>query len=301
MDEFIRLGYKPILDKYGNIYVTKPATKGYEKLPVVCIQGHSDMVGDKDPNSKHDFLKDPIQPVVGKDGWIRANKTTLGADNGIGVAMILAIFADRSLNHGKLEALITADEEKGFVGITKFDLPKLKAKYLINADHEDDEQICIGCPGCLYLSASIGYKKESKKRPDTTNLRIRLHKGVGGHSGQAIHEKRINAIKHIFYILSFISNEHDIRLIDIEPSGVADNVIPYECVCNINVLKKDVKKITDIVHLEFKLLKEEYHLEKEIDLSVEKSKTKKPCMTQEDTSKIIGLFAANPNGIVTFN
>lgn len=300
VNQFLQLGYEPILDKHGNIYVKKPAAKGYEKLPTVCIQGHSDMVGAKDEASLHDFIKDPIKPIIDK-GWIRANNTSLGADNGIGVAMILAIFSDKTLKHGPIEALITANEEKGFKGILNFDLSKLKAKYLINADNENDEEICIGCPGYVYLSSKIGFKTEPKYRKDTVNLKISLSGGVGGHSGQTIAEKRINAIKEIFYVLSFITLEHDIRLIDIERSGVADNVVPFQCVANINVLKKDVKDITNIVNHEYKMLKEEFDLEKDIKLSVTTSKTKKKTMTEDDTRKIIGLFSVAPNNVVTFN
>lgn len=300
INQFTKLGYEPILDKHGNIYVKKPAYKGYEKTPTVCIQGHSDMVGDKHVDSPHDFLKDPIQPIV-ENGWVHANNTTLGADNGIGVAMILAIFADKTLKHGPLEALITANEEKGFKGILNFDLSKLKAKYLINADNEDDEQICIGCPGYAYISTKLPFERESKKQSGTTNLRVELSGGLGGHSGQTIHEKRINAIKEIFYMLSFVLLKHDIKLIDVEKSGVADNVVPYSCATNINVLKKDVKSISEIIHNEFRLLKEEYDLEKSIQLKITTSKTAMRPMTDDDTKKIIGLFSIAPNNVVTFN
>jgi dipeptidase D len=215
--------------------------------------------------------------------------------------MILAIFADKTLKHGPIEALITANEEKGFKGILNFDLSKLKAKYLINADNENDEEICIGCPGYIYLNGRIGFKTDSSYRPNTTNLRITVSGGVGGHSGQTIAEKRINAIKEIFYVLSFILLEHDIRLINIERSGVADNVVPYECSANINVLKKDVPAIRKIVDYEFNMLKQEYDLEKDIKLEVTTTQIKDKAMTEADTHKIIGLFSIAPNNVVTFN
>jgi dipeptidase D len=215
--------------------------------------------------------------------------------------MILAIFSDKTLKHGPLEALITSNEEKGFKGILNFDLSKLKAKYLINADNENDEEICIGCPGYIYLSSKIGFKTDARYRDNTTNLKITVSGGIGGHSGQTIAEKRINAIKEVFYILSFIALEHDIRLIDIERSGVADNVVPFKCSANINVYKKDVKAIHDIVNHEFKMLKEEFDLEKDIKLTVKPTQTKKKAMTEDDTRKIIGLFSVAPNNVVTFN
>jgi dipeptidase D len=172
-----------------------------------------------------------------------ADKTTLGADNGIAVAMILAIFADKTLKHGPIEALITANEETGMDGIKEFNVKQLKSKYMINLDNENDEEICIGCPGNIDITAELPYKRDARTRPNTTDLRIFLSGGLGGHSGQAIGEKRINAIKTIFDLLNFLNNDHDIQLINIEKSGVVKNVIPFECACNINVYKKDVAKI----------------------------------------------------------
>jgi dipeptidase D len=244
--ELERLGYSPYVDKANNIFVTKPAYAGYEKLPTVLLQGHSDMVGSKDPLSKHDFLKHPIQTMIDK-GWIYANKTTLGADNGIAVAIIMAIFADRSLKHGPLEALITADEEIGMVGIQAFDMNKIHAKYMINLDNEDDKEVCIGCPGNIDIEAELFFKRETKKKPDTSNLRIEVIDGIGGHSGQTIGQKRINAIKEIFNVLTFIHNEYPILLISVDKSGVAKNNIPYECAADINVNNKDITKIKEIV------------------------------------------------------
>jgi dipeptidase D len=258
------------------------------------------MVGTKDPSSKHDFLKDPIQTRV-ENGWVYANKTTLGADNGIAVAMIMAVFADRSLKHGPLEALITADEETGMEGIQKFDIRKIKAKYLINMDNENDEEICIGCPGNVNIEAELFFKRETRKIPNTTNLKITVTGGVGGHSGQTIAQKRINAIKKIFNTLNFIVDVTDIRLIDIEKAGVARNVIPFECTANINVYKKDVAKVKKIVAHSLRMTHLEYDLEKDMDITCSSSDTKLLPMRKNDSNLVIGVYAGVPNGISTIN
>jgi dipeptidase D len=234
------------VDKAQNILVRKPATKGYEKLPTVMLQGHSDMVGAKDPSSPHDFKKDPIKIKI-VDGWIKADNTTLGADNGIAVAMILAIFADKNLKHGPIEALITANEETGMDGIKEFNVKQLQSKYMINLDNENDEEICIGCPGNIDVTAELPFKRDSQIKPNTTNLRIFLSGGVGGHSGQTIGEKRINAIKKIFDLLNFLNAKYGVQLINIEKSGVVKNVIPFECGCNINVNKKQIPDIKKLI------------------------------------------------------
>jgi dipeptidase D len=140
------LGYKPILDKAYNVLVKMPASKGYEKKPSIALQAHSDMVGAKGENSKHDFTKDPIK-MIQKGDLVYANDTTLGADDGIGMAMILAIFTDKDLKHGPIEAVITANEETGMDGIMGLDPSKIKSKLFINLDSEIDDLIVIGCPG----------------------------------------------------------------------------------------------------------------------------------------------------------
>jgi dipeptidase D len=298
--EFERLGYTPYVDNANNIFVTKPAHPNCKNLPTVLLQGHSDMVGAKDPSSKHNFLKDPIETVV-KDGWVYANKTTLGADNGIAVAMIMAIFADRTLKHGQLEALITGDEEIGMVGIQKFDMNKIKSKYMINLDNEDDVEICIGCPGNIDIESELFFKRISKKAPNTTNLRIEVKDAIGGHSGQTIGQKRINAIKEIFNVLTFIHESFPISLINVDKSGVAKNNIPFECAVEINVNTKDVKQIMQIVKHENDMIRQEYHLEKDIKITCKLSKTKLMPMRFKDSDLIIGTFAGVPNGIQTFN
>ncbi|MDR2369310.1 MAG: beta-Ala-His dipeptidase [Mycoplasmataceae bacterium] len=299
-EELERLGYSPYVDKANNIFVRKPAYKGYEKAPVVLLQGHTDMVGSKDPTSQHDFFRDPIKTLI-TDGWVHAKKTTLGADNGIAIAIIMAIFADRSLKHGPLEALLTSDEEIGMVGIQAFDIKKIQAKYMINLDNENDQEICIGCPGNIDVETELFFKRETKSKPHTTNLRIEVKGGIGGHSGQTIGQKRVNAIKEIFNILNFIRAECPISLIKIDRSGVAKNNIPYECAAQINVNEADVPKIKKIIDHEFEMIRQEYSLEKDIQIICNPSPIKVLPMSAKDSDLIIGVYAGVPNGVHSFN
>jgi dipeptidase D len=239
------LGYKPTLDKSFNVIVHKHASKGYERTSTIGLQAHSDMVGSKGKNSQHNFDTDPIK-MVQKGDLIYANDTTLGADNGIGVAMILAIFADKSLKHGPLEGIITANEETGMFGISGLDYKQLKCKLLINLDTENDREVVVGCPGSIDVETSLSFKRETKPK-NSTNLRIELINARGGHSGQVINQKRINAIRYTFFLLTFIMNKYDIRLVQFESAGIARNVIPSDCVVHINVKTTDVIKIKELV------------------------------------------------------
>ncbi|GHU46948.1 hypothetical protein FACS1894218_0350 [Bacilli bacterium] len=225
----------------------------------------------------------------------------MGADDGIGVAMILAIFANNALKHGPLEALLTSDEEAGLEGAMKFDVSQLKAQYLINIDGEDDKEICIGCPGSTELQSRIPYKRDSSVPKETSNLRICLNGLVGGHSGMTIAQKRINAIKEIFMLLSVINQTYDIRLVDIHKSGTGPNVIPSECIIDICVPNKDFLSIKKVIVTEGDALKVEFDLEKQLKLVCRPFKSTKTPLTKADSHKIIGCYAAFPNGVFTYN
>jgi dipeptidase D len=213
----------------------------------------------------------------------------------------MAIFADRSLKHGPLEALLTSDEEIGMVGIQAFDIKKIQAKYMINLDNENDQEICIGCPGNIDVETELFFKRETKSKPHTTNLRIEVKGGIGGHSGQTIGQKRVNAIKEIFNILNFIRAECPISLIKIDRSGVAKNNIPYECAAQINVNEADVPKIKKIIDHEFEMIRQEYSLEKDIQIICNPSPIKVLPMSAKDSDLIIGVYAGVPNGVHSFN
>ena len=305
MDCFTKLGYTPIIDEDGNIYVKKEAYQGYADRPSILLQGHSDMVGAKTENSTHDFSKDPIQPII-KDNFIVANNTSLGADNGIGVAMILTIFADKTLKHGPIEALLTSNEEIGFAGIMKFDVSKIQSKYMINLDWELESTIVIGCAGSHTIEGRIPIVRRTPlfwliRKWRTHNLKISISNGLGGHSGLDIGVKRINAIKQMFYMLDTINLKYKISLIEIEKSGVARNVIPQECTVHINVKKKDVDTIKKIIDDEYRGAKNEFENEKLFKIVCEESNINKQPLFRASSTRIISFFSIMPNGIQTFN
>ncbi|GHU33020.1 hypothetical protein FACS1894166_07550 [Bacilli bacterium] len=169
-----------------------------------------------------------------------AKDTTLGADDGIAVAMMLAILADKTILHGPLEMLFTANEETGMDGVKGFDINKLHSKYLINLDSESDSEVCIGCPGNININGIVPFTRDTTDRPGTGNLKITIAGGLGGHSGQQIYLKRINAIKEIFSLVYTLSEKHDLRIVEVCKSGVAFNVIPYEAAIVINLKKEDL-------------------------------------------------------------
>lgn len=303
-DAFSKLGYKPIIDSHDNVFVRKPATDSQNKKSIL-LQGHSDMVAAKTDQSNHDFSKDPIETII--DGnFVRANKTSLGADNGIGVAIILAIFADKTLKHGPLEALITTNEEIGMLGAINFDSSLIESKYFINLDWEDEKTIAIGCPGMIDIIGRIPFFRFSNllwpiKKFGTKNLKISITGGLSGHSGAMISEKRINAIKQMFNILNTINVSYDFRLLDIEKSGVAYNAIPPECTLYINTKRKFVDAIKKIIENEYQALKIQFNEETNFKISCELSDVKKRPISKWMTKRIISFYSIMPNGINTYN
>ena len=180
-------------DKGGNILITKPATPGKENVPTVILQSHTDMVCEKNGDVVHDFEKDPIETIIDGD-WVKANGTTLGADNGIGVATELAILASNDIAHGKIEALFTVDEETGLTGAYALEKEFLTGDILINLDTEEEGQIYIGCAGGKGTKAYFSYKqKKTPKKYFWFQVQV---KGLrGGHSGSDIDKGLGNANK----------------------------------------------------------------------------------------------------------
>ena len=177
-------GIEAFADETGNIVMRVGATPGYENRKGIILQGHMDMVPQKTGDTVHDFLKDPIQTWI--DGeWVKAKGTTLGADNGMGVAMGMAVLEDKSLKHGPVEVLVTYDEETGLTGAQNFKGGILKGDILLNLDSEDEQELCIGCAGGLDAVAEFKYK--SKRAPEGYRTYALTVKGLsGGHSGMDI-------------------------------------------------------------------------------------------------------------------
>lgn len=213
------------LDAAGNLIVKKPATSGFEHAPVVLLQAHLDMVCQKNSDSDHDFARDAIVPVL-QDGWLIAEKTTLGADNGIGVALILAALEDTSLVHGPLEALFTVDEEAGMGGARGLEPGLLDARLMINLDTEAWGEFYLGCAGGL--DVDVRRVGEADPLPAGWTVRQIALRGLrGGHSGVDIHEERGNAIKLLVGVLHDLAGVMPYRLVSLH-GGSARNALPRE-------------------------------------------------------------------------
>ena len=216
-------GIEAHADKIGNVILRKPATPGHENAPTVILQGHMDMVCESD-HPGFDFENSPIETVV--DGeWVRAKGTTLGADNGIGVAAALAILTDDKLVHGPLEALITMDEETGMTGANNLEKGELKGSILINLDSEDDAEIFVGCAGGIDTVATFNYKR-SFAPVDFHYFNLDVRDGLGGHSGGDIHLGRANANKLISRFLFNLMKAHDEVCVAEIDGGNLRNAIP---------------------------------------------------------------------------
>lgn len=210
-------------DEYNNVVIKKPATVGFEDKPAVIIQGHLDMVAQKDADSTHDFMKDPIELIVNGD-FITANKTTLGADDGIAVAVGLALLDDSTINHPELEIIFTSDEETGMDGAMGLDMSDINGKYMLNLDSEDDGVITVGCAGGK--STNVKFNMESAEVAGVI-YQIDVSGLKGGHSGAEIHNERANANIVLGRVLKYINDRIAIRITSLN-GGDKDNVITKE-------------------------------------------------------------------------
>ncbi len=291
-------GFKTHHDAAGNIVVDVPATPGCENAPITVIQGHLDMVCEKNRGTEHDFDNDAIKTQQSKDEEtgrpiVKADGTTLGADNGMGVAMALAAAVSKDVKHGPLELLLTADEEAGMTGAKALKPDSFKGRQLINLDAEEDDHIYIGCAGGCdsnlfwsYATSPIG-SDEMAVRLTVTGLR-------GGHSGGDIHEGRGNAIK--LMMRSLRGAEIDLRIGEVE-AGSMRNAIPREAHAVVAVKKSDIdklKKSAATVQAEGRA--ESYEANLEINVSDESGVD--AFASTDDTTTWLTALAALPNGVL---
>lgn len=283
-------------DKVGNVLITKPASKGMENAPTVILQGHLDMVPQKNTDTKHDFLKDPIETVI--DGNIvKAKSTTLGADNGIGVAAILAVLEDNTLKHGKIEGLFTIDEEEGMVGAFGLEPGFLTGTVLLNLDTEEEGELCIGCAGGIDENISWQYKDIEAPEGDVA-VKVTLRGLKGGHSGGEIHLGRANANKLMFRFLKEAVRILDVRLAFVD-GGSLRNAIPREAFAVLTVLPENLDSLLELVDDYNDLYCEEFAgIESNLTMKAEKVALPATVMPAEIQDDLINAIVAAPNGVL---
>ena len=248
-------GFETIKDETGNIIIRVPATPGCEKMRGVILQGHMDMVPQKTSDSPHNFLTDPISAYV--DGeWVTADRTTLGADNGIGVAMGLSVLEDKSVKHGPVEVLVTYDEETGMTGANCLKPGVLKGDILINLDSEEEGELCVGCAGGLDVSASFKYRKYAALE-GCKGLEITVKGLQGGHSGMDISLYRANANKVMARILLPLIEILGAKVVNFT-GGSLRNAIPFEADATILLPEENVKAAEKMIDNIFAEVKAEF-------------------------------------------
>lgn len=283
------------VDKVGNIILTKPATKGMEKRKTVVLQAHMDMVPQARAGKKHDFLKDPIETKIVED-WVYACDTTLGADDGLGVAAIMAVFESKKLKHGPLEALITTDEETGMTGAFGLKKGELKGEYLLNLDSETEGELYVGCAGGIDATLSVPYATE-KTPKDYVAYKLTLGGLKGGHSGMEINTGRANVNKLLFRHLRWVA-ECELRLISVS-GGNMRNAIPRDGEAVIAFPKKHEKCILEEFDKVAGWVKKELSsVEPDFFMKYERVRIAPKVITHADTQKIINLMMVAPNGVI---
>ena len=280
-------------DKTGNVVISKPASKGKENVPALVLQAHQDMVCEKNANFEFDFNTQPI-PYEIENGWMVAKNTTLGADDGIGIAACLALL-DSDLPMGKLECLFTISEETGMDGAFALEPGFFEAKTLINLDSEDEGQLFVGCAGGIDTTATIELEREALRKGYKT-LKIRVHGAQGGHSGDDINKERANAIRELVRFL-FTELQYDFQLLTIE-GGNKPNAICREAEAIIAVpadeveeMQADVKAFSDLLAAEFA------SSDPEVRASCEAVESKIKPIAEGDAANLIATLLACPHGV----
>ena len=292
-----RVGVEAFIDEGNNIVMKKPATPGMERRKVVLMQAHMDMVPQKSPESNHNFETDPIETYIDGEGWVRAKGTTLGADNGLGVAAIMAVMEATDLQHGPVEGLITADEETGMFGAN--DLPKgeLNGDIMLNLDSEMWGKFVIGSAGGVDVDTTLDYK-EGETDPEDAALKVTLKGLRGGHSGLEIHEGRANANKLMVRFVREAIETCEARLVSWN-GGNMRNAIPFKAEVVLTMPKENVEAVKALVDDWKADFEDEYkYIEENIEFFAEKVETPKTEVPVEIQDNLIDAIYACHNGVV---
>lgn len=293
-----KLGLETLQDATGNVLIRKPATPGLENLKTTVLQSHMDMVCEKEAGLEFDFERDPIQTYV--DGeWLKAKGTTLGADDGIGVAMQMAILQDNTVEHGPLECLFTVCEEEGLNGAMGLEAGFMKANYLINLDSEDEGWIFVSCAGGANTKATFHATMEDAPAGQYF-FKMQISGLTGGHSGDDIEKKRANANKLLARLMNAFK-KYDIRIADIQAGGL-HNAIPrdgYVVACVPAQHKEDVRVDFNVLTAEFE---EEFIVtEKNMQFTLETADAAPKVIDSLTTDRLITALVSVPNGVLAMD
>lgn len=292
------LGLECIQDAALNIIIKKPASIGYENAPAVIIQGHMDMVCEKNSDKEHDFEKDPINLVV-KGDYIYADRTTLGADDGIAVAYAMTLLEDNTIEHPAIEVLLTTDEEAGMSGAMALQPHYINGKIVLNLDSEEEGKLLVSCAGGIRTKSILPIEWIDKKN-DTIAYNLVIRGLKGGHSGMEIHLGRGNSNKLMGRLLKNIDKELDFNIVSLN-GGSKNNAIPRESSSIITISQKDERKLLDIKRRVCEELKNEFN-KKDPNLRVhllEVEESVDRVFSDDSTKKAVNLLYMYPNGVNT--
>jgi dipeptidase D len=289
------LNLETIVDPVGNVIIRKPATKGMENRMGVVFQGHIDMVPQKNSDKKHNFETDPLNVFVDGD-WVTADGTTLGADNGLGVAVAMAVLEANDIEHGPVEALFTIDEETGMTGAINLQPNVLKGDILLNTDSEDEGQLYVGCAGGVEVNVKMKYQEENVP-VNYTAYKLAVTGLKGGHSGMDINIGRSNSNKLLFRFLNHALYNFDFRLANVQ-GGDLRNAIPRESFATVVVANSDMQKFEQEVAQFEKDYKSEFSVtEPDLSFKVIKSDNASKVINHDEAVKIIKACYACPHGV----
>ena len=290
------VGVESSQDEVGNIIYLKPATPGMENRKIVILQAHMDMVPQKNNDTVHDFEKDPIETYIDGD-WVKAKGTTLGADNGMGVAAIMAVMEDKTLKHGPLVGLITSDEETGMFGAFGLKPGTVEGDILLNLDSEDEGELYIGCAGGEDLTATLEYK-EVETDPADIALKVTLKGLRGGHSGLEINQGRANANKLMARFMNQVIAYDEACLVSWQ-GGNMRNAIPRECEVVITVPAEEEADVMEYIAECEALWNEEYHVhETPISFKAVRVELPKTMVPDEIKDNLVDAIYACQNGVM---
>ncbi|MDR1720393.1 MAG: aminoacyl-histidine dipeptidase [Dysgonamonadaceae bacterium] len=293
-----KLGLETLTDECGNVLIRKPATKGHEQSKTIILQGHLDMVPQKNSDSDFDFAKDPIDVTIDGD-WVKAKGTTLGADNGIGVATAMAVLEDNQLQHGPIEALFTIDEETGMDGAFGIKPGFLSGDIMLNLDSETEGVLCVGCAGGADLNISFRYKDDPYIPEDSVAVKLSLTGLKGGHSGIDIPLGRANANKLLVRFLKEAVKDCDARLASFN-GGTLRNAIPREAFAVVVIPDDTTEDFYEMVADYQQLYNEEYaRIENQIKFVAEETAMPQALIPEEIQDDLINAVEGCQNGVIS--